>query len=147
MTTVYAFFDAEAGEVVVARAGHPAALLVPADGGEVVGTGGVGPILGRFPESRYAEERRPFAPGDRLVLFTDGLVEARSPAGEMFGEERLVGLLAASRGCEGEVVCDALLEALRSWTGDRDDLRLEDDLTLVIADRTTPGGAGSRRPR
>lgn len=135
VTATYLYLDAAAGELVAANAGHPAPLLRRA-GGDVQEIGGRGPILGRFAKARYQEERLPLAPGDRLVLYTDGLTEARNPDEEMFGEERLQSFVQEHAQLPPEPFCDALLEELRRFTGARDALALEDDLTLVVVEVT-----------
>jgi sigma-B regulation protein RsbU (phosphoserine phosphatase) len=122
------------GELVVANAGHPGPLLRRDRDGGVREVGGRGPLLGRFAGGRYAEERIALEPGDRLVLYTDGVTAARAPDGELFGEERLRFLVGQGRQARPEDFCDALLEDLRGWTAAGAHLSLEDDVTLVVVD-------------
>src|SRR6185295_19892080 len=132
VTATYVYFDTVAGELIAGNAGHPAPLLRRASG-ELREVGGRGPILGRFASARFEAETLPLAPGDRLVLYTDGLTEARNGADEMFGEARLEAFLRASARLPSEAFCDALLAELSKFTAGRGGA-LEDDLTLVVVD-------------
>ena len=77
-------------------------------------------------------ERRPFGPGSTLVLYTDGISEARSPADELFGEERVARFVRDHPG-DGPMMLDGLLGQVREWSAGRP---VGDDLTLVAARRT-----------
>ena len=82
-------------------------------------------------EAHYEEESRRIEPGDRLLLFTDGLTEARA-GDDMFGEARLRALLGSRVELEVEELRDEILGEVRKWVGDRRPLALDDDLTLVV---------------
>jgi sigma-B regulation protein RsbU (phosphoserine phosphatase) len=86
---------------VAASAGHPLPLLARAGETEISEIGGQGPILGRFFSARYEQRLLPRLSGDRIVLFTDGLVEARRPDGEQFGDSRLCSFVAEGRTSAG----------------------------------------------
>jgi sigma-B regulation protein RsbU (phosphoserine phosphatase) len=135
VTATYAALETETGDLLVANAGHPPPLLWRAAEGKVVETGGRGPLLGRFADAAYEEERLTMATGDRLVLYTDGLIEARNAAGEPFGDEQLAALVGQHAELPPEDLCEALLEEVRRWTARPAPLRLDDDLTLVIGSR------------
>jgi sigma-B regulation protein RsbU (phosphoserine phosphatase) len=68
-------------------------------------------------------------PGDVLAAFTDGLVEARNPAGEEFGEARIIQSLRESAHLPAGAIERHILETVRRWTGE---VEQEDDLTLVL---------------
>jgi PAS domain S-box-containing protein len=76
----------------VSRAGHPAPLLVSSDG-KVEEVGPPGRALGVFDDAELGDGSLRFMPGEALVLYTDGVTEARSPDGDFFGDERLRCLL------------------------------------------------------
>jgi sigma-B regulation protein RsbU (phosphoserine phosphatase) len=136
--------DAAAGRLIAACAGHPPPILVraAATGGlETFEVGGSGPILGRFRDASFAETTHDLRNGDRLVVYTDGLIEAPDGTGEGFGERRLREFLAHSPALAAEDLCDALLGELRKWTARQGPLALPDDLTLVVVDFA--GGPGS----
>jgi phosphoserine phosphatase RsbU/P len=131
ITAFYVFFDLEAGRVTWAGAGHPPALLWRHGEGKVEELAPGGPVMGRLRRAVYTEESLPFQAGDRLLLFTDGIPEALSPAGEPFGDERLQALLAAHAARTPEQIAEALLARVAEWTGRS--ASFDDDLTFVVA--------------
>jgi len=129
ITLQYLTVDAELGEVAVASGGHPPPRLLREDGAveslEVPGL-----VLGIEPGQPYEELRRPFASGDLVVLYTDGVVEARRD-GELYGEARLDELLAERRHLTAQQLAEAVVEDCRRWVGG--DLR--DDCAIVVVRR------------
>jgi serine phosphatase RsbU (regulator of sigma subunit) len=113
--------------VVLASAGHPPALVLRA-GGDVAEVHVAGTLLGitRYPEASDAETV--LHPGDALVLYTDGLIEARSPDG-ILGEERVREQLAHAAGASAEELAARLDQLAASFSR----LRRRDDLALLIA--------------
>ncbi|MFD0331652.1 PP2C family protein-serine/threonine phosphatase [Streptacidiphilus monticola] len=94
--------------VSLVQAGHPAPLVRRADG-TVRPTEAVGQLLGVTEDPELPLETVDLRSGDALVLVTDGLLEARNPAGDMFGEERLADVL---RSVSGPADAQALLDAV-----------------------------------
>jgi serine phosphatase RsbU (regulator of sigma subunit) len=129
ITLQYLTVDAELGEVAVASGGHPPPRLVHAEG-EVESLEAPGLVLGIESGQPYEELRRPFQPGDAVVLYTDGVVEARRD-GELYGEARLDRLLAERRELTAQQLAEAVLEDCRRWVGG--DLR--DDCAIVVVRR------------
>ena len=78
---------------------------------------------------RDREEEVTLQPGDRLVLYTDGLTDAFSPAGRAFGLERLKALLRAAAALPPDDLCDAVYAELAAHQGDNDQF---DDMTLLV---------------
>ena len=72
-------------------------------------------------------------PGDLLLLFTDGITEARNAAGEQFGEQRISELLATLRDAPLDEVADRVMDAVASWSGNGP----ADDQTVVAARMTS----------
>jgi len=125
VTLLCAVVDREAGTLTLGSAGHPPAIKVP--GGELpCGAPPLGTRLGAV----YGQETVPFGTGDRLVLYSDGLTEARDHQDREYGAGRLqraierAGKLRSARGLR-----DAILEDLSSFKGDGDQV---DDITLVV---------------
>jgi serine phosphatase RsbU (regulator of sigma subunit) len=87
--------------------------------------------LGAMPEMTYEGNESHLAPGDSILLHSDGLVEAHNPAGEMFGFPRLKEVVATSRGSEHLI--DECRAALSAFVGP--DWEQEDDITLVTLTR------------
>jgi phosphoserine phosphatase RsbU/P len=131
ITAFCVFLDLEAGRVTWSGAGHPPALLWRGKEGKVEELAQGGPVMGRLRRAVYTETSLPLEPGDRLLLFTDGIPEALSPAGEPFGDERLQALLAAQAASSAERIAEALLARVAEWTGRT--ASFDDDLTLVVA--------------
>ena len=134
VTATSAWIEPAAGLLTVANGGHPDPLLRRAGDGAVEEVGGHGAILGRFARAGFEQRQVRVGPGDRLLLYTDGVTEARSPAGEPFGEPRLRDLLARLGADTPEAFCDRLLDELARWTGSGATVALEDDVTLVVVD-------------
>jgi len=89
VTLFYAVLDAERGLLHYTNAGHLLPILIRADG-EVQELRNGGAVIGVFPEWKYEDSVAQLHPGDRLLLFTDGITEAGLPGGEEFGEQRLI---------------------------------------------------------
>jgi sigma-B regulation protein RsbU (phosphoserine phosphatase) len=117
-------------------AGHPPLLMRrrgQADWTElpiVAQAGAVNLPLGVTSETAFEQRHVPVSPGDRLVLFTDGLVEAPGEAGDLFGHDRLLAALEASADGTPTEQRDAVLEAARRHTGDG--AMPHDDVTLMV---------------
>jgi serine phosphatase RsbU (regulator of sigma subunit) len=129
ITMLYLTVDAELGEVACASGGHPPPRLLHEDG-TVESLEAVGLVLGIESGQPYEELRRPFEPGDAVVLYTDGVVEARRQ-GELYGEARLDRLLAEHRELPAQHLAEVVLEDCRRWVGG--DLR--DDCAIVVVRR------------
>jgi serine phosphatase RsbU (regulator of sigma subunit) len=129
ITMAYVVVDGERGEVACGSAGHPPPRLVLP--GEVRGLGTPGLVLGVDGGQHYEEARAELPPGASLVLYTDGVVEARS-SGELYGVERLDALLARRRDLSARGLAEAITEEARSFAGGE----LSDDLAVVVIRRT-----------
>jgi len=136
VTAAYAFVDTEAGTIDYAGAGHPPLLHYEAGAkaARVVQQNGL--FLGMFPHAKYASVRLNVAAGDRCVLYTDGVSEARNAALEEFGTERLQALLDGKAALSSDAFADGVLDAVREWTG-RGAAEGQDDDITVVAMRAT----------
>ena len=116
--------------IAYAAAGHPPSLLRRRDGGiERLEEGGV--ALALLPVAAYATADVPFREGDRLLIFTDGLLEATRPGGEEFFGDAELERVAAAAG-PADDLSQAVLQAYRAWIGPG--TPLSDDVTLVAVD-------------
>ncbi len=120
-----------AGEIEICNAGHCAALLW--QNGQVTRIEASGVPLGMFCEGEYASQTLALAPGDTLLLYTDGISEARSESQEEFGERRLAEVLAGYQASSLPALIQASLENLRTFRGGAP---LHDDLTLLVIRRS-----------
>ncbi len=107
----------------VSRAGHPAPLLVRPEG-PVEEVGCSGRVLGVFDDAELGDSSLRLMPGESLVLYTDGVTEARSPDGEFFGEDRLHHLLRSCSGYDAAALAGRIKDVVLDFQeGDpRDDL-------------------------
>lgn len=130
MTLFYLEIDRAAGTAAFARAGHDPALLFDPATGRVVELTAKGMALGVAEEARYETGTiAGLAPGQVLLIGSDGLWEAENEAGEMFGKDRTRAILAQAAPEGAPAVRDALLDALDAFRGARP---LDDDVTLVV---------------
>ena len=136
VTCFYAILDPGSGRLVYANAGHNLPCCRH-DEGAATELEARGMPLGLMPGMSYEEKERGLASGEDVLFYTDGLVEAHNPQGEMFGTPRLRGLL--SERSEGGVDLSAtLMEELERFTGE--EWEQEDDITLLTLERSTTRG-------
>jgi ketosteroid isomerase-like protein len=116
------------GRLVYSNAGHNAPIVLNADGIRRMRVGG--PVLGIFSQSTFAEETLMLNEGDTIVMFSDGVTEARDHRDQEFGEDRLISCLTASRDKPAAGMLDAILEAVRDFQAGAVQA---DDTTVVVA--------------
>ncbi len=117
---------AERIRATIACGGHPQPLLLKADG-SVVRAGTAGTLLGAFPEPRLMDRTIDLVSGDTLVLFTDGVIEARC-GDDILGEE---GVLAVVATCAGKSA-EEIAEAVETTALDCQDGVARDDIAVVV---------------
>jgi PAS domain S-box-containing protein len=129
VTCLAALLDSRTGRLQYANAGHDLPYLCHADG--VSKLRATGMPLGLMPGMGYEQKEITLMPGDSLLLYSDGLVEAHDPQREMFGFPRVQGFVGAHPG--GATLIDSLLAELGRFTGEV--WEQEDDITLVTLQR------------
>jgi len=134
VTCFYAILEPESGQLVYANAGHDLPYLW--HGGDAEELRAREMPLGLMPAMSYEQKEIVLEPEDSALLYSDGLVEAHNPEGEMFGFPRLQTLV-AEHGEEGSLG-DLLLEELSSFTGEG--WEQEDDITLLTLRRSAARG-------
>ncbi|NWG12964.1 MAG: SpoIIE family protein phosphatase [Acidobacteria bacterium] len=116
------------GNCTYTNAGHNPPFLVRRDGTiEELREGG--PVLGIFPFAQYESGTIALQPGDHLVLFTDGALEARNTAGEEFGEERLRALLTGLTRASSADILASLQKAITAFSANTPQ---HDDITMMV---------------
>ncbi len=134
-TAFFGVIDTAAASLTYSNAGHPPPLvlraasdhvtrLVPAD---------PEPAAGLIDGFNYTRHVTAFDPGDFFLAYTDGVLEAANPAGDIFGEERLTAELSQARGLPGAQVCDRLVRATEAYSQRLD---FEDDVCIVTIEST-----------
>jgi serine phosphatase RsbU (regulator of sigma subunit)/CHASE1-domain containing sensor protein/anti-sigma regulatory factor (Ser/Thr protein kinase) len=131
VTCFYGVLDPKSGRLVYANAGHD--LPCERHDRQVGVLRARGMPLGLMPAMPYEEKEAILAAGDDLLFYSDGLVEAHDPEGEMFGFQRLQGLVRAHRP-GGSSLIGFLLSELTRFTGKN--WHQEDDITLVTLERS-----------
>lgn len=133
VTCLYAVLDPTTGRLQYANAGHNLPYRTRSGNGEVAELRATGMPLGLMPDMRYEEKETTIRPGECLVFYSDGLVEAHNPQREMFGNPRLQSMLDdCADACP--TLIQRLLEELERFTGRG--WHQEDDVTLVTLERT-----------
>ena len=137
-------FDLDAGTLTYVNAGHTPGLLTRAGGARPIAILGDNLPVGVLPEENYVQLSLAVGAGDSLLVFSDGITEARSPQGEEFGMERLIDLIEA--GSNADLSPSTIMQALRGeqrrFTGGGPGA---DDLTAVMVALQARRGAADRR--
>lgn len=127
VTFCYARIDTANRRIVYSNAGHNPPLLVRGDGTvERLGEGGM--VLGVFPENAYDQAELKLSSGDRLLFYTDGITEARSPGGDEYEEDKLAAVAVRMRSQPVEAIKDGILADVNAFTGGH----FDDDATLIV---------------
>lgn len=130
ITCFYGLIDPENKRLLYISAGHNPPLLLRGDGtSELLDKGG-GLPLGIFATTRYSESVVEFRPGDILVMYTDGVVEARDTGDEEFGMKRLEDVIRASSDLRAHEIVKAITKAVDEYSSEVGGP--EDDLTVSV---------------
>lgn len=127
VTAAYVYLDAASRTLHYSAAAHPPMLLLRA--GEVIPIEENGLMLAAFSFATYQTATRPIEPGDRLLLYTDGLLEAANAQGEEFGADRLSQLLKTTATQTTEQAAEHIVSTLKQWARAQND-----DLTVLLCD-------------
>jgi len=139
VTAAYLFVDMENSTVNYAGAGHPPLLLWRARTGTTTAYTENGFLLGPFPDSSYSTLTFSLEKGDRIVLITDGIVEAKDSAAREFGIDRLRQIMESGHDLPGNRFAEALLQRLSSWSERAIGANQSDDITLLVIDYKRKG--------
>jgi serine phosphatase RsbU (regulator of sigma subunit) len=131
VTASYLFVDTLQGTVRYSGAAHPPFLVWQARTGRVTEYVENGLMLGPFGDSPYSAGTLSLEPGDRVLLFTDGLLEVKNAAGREFGVDGVRQILQCKHDLPPGRFADALLYALSNWSEDAIGPRQADDITII----------------
>ncbi|MFC1460049.1 PP2C family protein-serine/threonine phosphatase [Microvirga arabica] len=130
-TMILGEIDARTQRASIIQAGHPSPLVIRSNGAvEMIGEGGF--PVGMLPAASYERLEFDLGPGDRLFIYSDGLVEAEDQSGEQFSEDRLCALVREAAADPSAVLLDRLDDVLRNWRGSE---TLDDDLSVLMLER------------
>jgi serine phosphatase RsbU (regulator of sigma subunit) len=132
ITFFYALLDPVTGALEYSNAGHNYPLILRKDGSVDTLTGN-GLVMGLFSSVHYETKKTKLAPGEMLVLYSDGVTEAADSADVEFGENGLAEFLAARKSVRCEDIVNQLVEHMRKWRGTSS---FADDFTIVLVRRT-----------
>ena len=131
VSAFYAVLDTTTGRLTFANAGHNVPLLLRA-GGRLEEVMSRGMVLGIMDDMEYDEDEIVLAPGDALVLYTDGITEAMDGNDDLFGKERLKEAVRAATPGDAHAIVTAIIAAVKAYAGDTPQA---DDLTIVTVRR------------
>jgi sigma-B regulation protein RsbU (phosphoserine phosphatase) len=135
LSMFYGALDTSNGRLTFTNGGHEWPLLWRAHSQTLDILKAPGFLLGVLPDIEPVERETTIEPGDFLILYTDGVTEARNGAGELFGEERLYELVSSSNFTTANEMVRAITLAVASFCGDTPPF---DDFTLVVIRRQEP---------
>ena len=141
ITALCATIDLRTHVLRLGNAGHEPPLVVPGDGRPLRWLGGSGPLVGAFAALNLEPCEVQLAPGDLVLLYTDGVTDMRAPDGDRFGDERLVASVERAREGTAQEVVDALASELAAFQGEEP---AADDVTIVAVRRDPRRGRGAR---
>jgi len=143
VTILAGVLDLDTGIFSFANAGHEMPLLIPADGGEPRLIPGGGPLVGMFARLGLQEQRVVLQPGDALLLYTDGVTDARSPAGQRFGEARFVAAAQAAMHGPTAAPCRRVIDEVLGFQAGAEPA---DDIALLVLRRLGGHAPDQTRP-
>ena len=130
VTASYLWIDTENRSALYSAAGHPPLLRWREGKLERIESNGL--LFGVFPESDYPVFHMPIRPGDRFLLYTDGLIEPENAIGDSFGEARLEQVIRMNQSRSPSAFADQLLAEIRLWQPATS--TQQDDITLIVID-------------
>jgi serine phosphatase RsbU (regulator of sigma subunit)/CheY-like chemotaxis protein len=134
VTAFYGVLEPHTGRLRYVNAGHPPAHLVCFSRGRAIERlRATGMALGVMESAHWTQRVIKLFPGDVLLLYTDGVTEAQNPAGDFFGEERLLDVIFRQRGAPAREIQSAVMETVRAFVGDQ---ARQDDIALMVVCRT-----------
>lgn len=131
-TSFYATYDKRSKKLIYCRAGHPFGIWYKKNEDKLTELDAKGMALGFFPGSEYSEKEIILKAGDKVVFYTDGIIEARNRNNDFFGEERLKNIILRHKDKSSSEISDAVMKALSDFIGE---VELDDDVTLVVLEQ------------
>ena len=135
VTLILGSYDPSNGSLEYIAAGHPPPIVLRRDGPRAI-PDSTAPMLGAFAEELlgdFASETLTLAPGEGVLLYTDGVTEAMGPGQQLFGELRLCEVISAHPTDDAATLCQAVNTAATNWQHES----LADDITVLVLRRTT----------
>jgi sigma-B regulation protein RsbU (phosphoserine phosphatase) len=128
VTLFYGVLDIRSGQLEFANGGHNPAYIISADGATRALAGKSGPVLGIFEGFPYRTLTDRLEPGESILLYTDGVTEARNKSGEFFGDERLESFVVSHAAASAEELTRSLQETVQEFSSGMPQF---DDITVL----------------
>jgi serine phosphatase RsbU (regulator of sigma subunit) len=138
VTAAYVYLDLQKNVMRYAGAGHPPVLRYRSSTGKTSEIIENGVVLGLVEDAEYNAIELALEPGDRHVLYTDGIVEAANPTQELYGAARFMRFMEKNHALNAERFADTFLAEIATWTGRSDGESQQDDITLLLFDFEHP---------
>jgi two-component system, sensor histidine kinase ChiS len=116
------------------NAGHPTILVYRRAENKILICSVFGRPIGMFPEDSFSSEEISLVPGDRIIMYTDGVVEAWNPYREEYGIERFKTLISDNSHLKADEFAELTAEMIRTWTQVNAERGLSDDVSLIVID-------------
>ena len=126
-------YHVASGMLIYSNAGHHPPYILGQNGELNRFAGATGTIVGMLEDAHYQDQTTTINPGEYLVLYTDGLPDARSPDGKFYGETFFKALLVKNAGVSTDTMCETIIEEITEFQAHE----LNDDVTLMILKRNT----------
>jgi sigma-B regulation protein RsbU (phosphoserine phosphatase) len=148
ITAFCGILNLSSGHFTYANAGHNPPLLIPLSGPPKYLRARPGPALGAMENVRYRNMDETLSDRELLVLYTDGVTEAMNPSAEMFGEDRLLAIVTASRENDAETLVSHIMENVHKHASGAEQ---SDDITILAvrssaSARKSPAAQPARAP-
>jgi len=130
VTAAYLFIDTQNYRARYSAAGHPPLLLSRAGTLHRIESNGL--VFGVTAQADYPVREIPICPGDRILLYTDGVIEPENGKGKPFGDSKLEQVVLGAQMCSPSELTDRLLTEIRAWQPPS--MGQQDDITMVVID-------------
>jgi two-component system sensor histidine kinase ChiS len=134
LTSCCVHIDVDQRRMRYSNAGHPSVMIYRGAENRLLDYSVSGRPIGMFDDTEYSTIDISLIPGDRILLYTDGIPEARNPSRIAFGDERFRSLVAENRHLGPADFADTVVRSVQEWSGAGPDRGLSDDVTLIVMD-------------
>lgn len=134
ITAAYLGVDLNKKELTYSSAGHPPLIVFRRIENSIEELKVAGIPIGVYDETEFKQTTIPLVKGDRLIMYTDGILEVFNPSGEIFGKNHFIDLIKETKNLLAEDVVDSLLASIHDWSGKKEGESQEDDITLIVFD-------------
>lgn len=132
ITACYLLYDKNSMELSHFRAGHPYTIILRRNKNELIEFNGRSNAIGFWKDIKISHETIKSQSRDRVILYTDGIIECRNNKGKIYGDDRFKNLLMDIRDLSLDQFMDEIIRSIRKWNNNKD--TFEDDISLLVMD-------------